>query len=96
MSFVKTFAAITVALIAVTAQAETYKLPECGKPNEIYITGDTQNVLPVCPRYKDYPKLPVTYVIVMSQEQEAVDKAIEKLMADSEPQITIIETNETY
>lgn len=80
-------------LATLTLTANAGELPACGKPNEIYLVDGVKHIIPVCPRYKDYPTLPPTYIVV--QDDEVIDKAIAELLKN-EPKITIVEEEYTY
>ena len=81
------------ATLALTANAG--ELPKCGKPNEIYMVDGVKRTIPVCPRYKNYPSLPPTYIVVRKDKEDVVQKAIDELIK-KEPKITIVETEGTY
>lgn len=81
-------------LATLTLTANAGELPACGKPNEIYLVDGVKHIIPVCPRYKDYPTLPPTYVVVYPSN-EVIDKAIDELLKN-DPKITIIEEEYTY
>lgn len=86
---------LLVILATLTLTANAAELPACGKPNEIYMVDGVKRTIPVCPRYKDYPSLPPTYIVVRKEKDDVVQKAIDELIK-KEPKITIVESKETY